>query len=141
MGELSPPVVQPLNHVRLFATPWTAAHQASLSLTIPWSLLKLMRVRDAFQPSSPLLPPSPSAFNPGRSLSFLGGPGRGGEVNLAGQRTVAQERTMALWPQTSVLRELALGKAEHPWNSSWAASDLLCGNVSVKGSCIPTTQV
>ena len=55
------------------------------------------------------------------------------------------ERAMALWPQTSVLRELVLGKAEHPWNSSWAGSDLLCGNVSVKGSCqgscIPTTQV
>ena len=26
----------------LFATPWTAAHQAFLSITIPWSLLKLM---------------------------------------------------------------------------------------------------
>ena len=81
MGELSAPVVVwPLNHVQLFATPWTAAHQASLSLTIPWSLLKLTRVRDAFQPSCPLLSPSPSAFNPGRSISFLGGPGRGGKV-------------------------------------------------------------
>ena len=28
--------------VRLFATPWTAAHQASLSFTVSWSLLKLM---------------------------------------------------------------------------------------------------
>jgi len=28
--------------VRLFATPWTAAGQASLSLTISWSLVKLM---------------------------------------------------------------------------------------------------
>ena len=28
--------------VRLFVTPWTAAHQASLSFTISWSLLKLM---------------------------------------------------------------------------------------------------
>ena len=34
--------VQLLNHVWLFATPWTAAHQASLSLNISWSLLKLM---------------------------------------------------------------------------------------------------
>ena len=31
-----------LSHVRLFATPWTAAHQASLSITNPWSLLRLM---------------------------------------------------------------------------------------------------
>ena len=29
-------------HVRLFVTPWTAAHQASLSITNSWSLLKLM---------------------------------------------------------------------------------------------------
>ena len=35
-------VVQLPSHVRLFATPWTAAHQASLSFTISWSLLKLM---------------------------------------------------------------------------------------------------
>ena len=35
-------VVQSLNHVQLFATPWTVAHQASLSFTISWSLFKLM---------------------------------------------------------------------------------------------------
>ena len=34
--------VQSLSHVCLFATPWTAAHQASLSFTISWSLLKLI---------------------------------------------------------------------------------------------------
>ena len=34
--------VQLLSHVQLFATPWTAAHQASLSITSSWSLLKLM---------------------------------------------------------------------------------------------------
>ena len=34
-------VAQLLSHVRLFATPWTAACQASVSL-ISWSLLKLM---------------------------------------------------------------------------------------------------
>ena len=37
-------VVQSLSRVRLFATPWTAARQASLSLTIAWSLLKLMSI-------------------------------------------------------------------------------------------------
>ena len=35
-------VVQSLSHVWLFATPWTSARQASLSLTISWSLLKFM---------------------------------------------------------------------------------------------------
>ena len=37
-------VVQLLNCVRLFATPWTAAHQASLSFSIFWSFLKLMSI-------------------------------------------------------------------------------------------------
>ena len=35
-------VVQSFSCVQLFATPWTAAHQASLSFTISQSLLKLM---------------------------------------------------------------------------------------------------
>ena len=34
--------VQSLSHIWLFATPWTAAHQASLSITNSCSLLKLM---------------------------------------------------------------------------------------------------
>ena len=34
--------VQSLSHVRLFANPWTAAHQASLPITNSQSLLKLM---------------------------------------------------------------------------------------------------
>ena len=37
-------IVKPLNHVQLFATPWTAACQASPSFTISWSLLKLMSI-------------------------------------------------------------------------------------------------
>ena len=37
-------LVQSLSCVRLFATPWTAAHQASLSITNSWSLLKLMSI-------------------------------------------------------------------------------------------------
>ena len=36
------PLVQLLSHVRLSATPWTAACLASLSFTISWSLLKFM---------------------------------------------------------------------------------------------------
>ena len=35
-------VIQSLNHVHPFVTPWTAAHQASLSFIISQSLLKLM---------------------------------------------------------------------------------------------------
>ena len=36
--------VQSLSHVQLFATPWTAARQASLSITDSWSLLKFMSI-------------------------------------------------------------------------------------------------
>ena len=38
-------VVQLLSCVHLFATPWTAAHQASLPFTISQSLLKLMSIK------------------------------------------------------------------------------------------------
>ena len=46
--------VQSLGHVRLFATPWTAASQASLSITNSWSLLKLMSI-ESVMPSSHLI--------------------------------------------------------------------------------------
>ena len=35
-------VVQSLSHVQLFASPWTAGHQAPLSCAVSWSLLKIM---------------------------------------------------------------------------------------------------
>ena len=37
-------VVQSLSHVQVFSTPWTAAHQASLSFIISSSLLKFMSI-------------------------------------------------------------------------------------------------
>ena len=37
--------VQLLSSVWLFVTPWTAAHQASLSMTNSWCLLKLMSIK------------------------------------------------------------------------------------------------
>ena len=43
--------VQSLSHVGLFATPWTAACQASLSFTISRSLLKLLSI-ESVMPSS-----------------------------------------------------------------------------------------
>ena len=46
--------VQLLSHVRLFATPWTAAHQASLSITNSQSLLKLMSI-ELVMPSNHLI--------------------------------------------------------------------------------------
>ena len=42
------------NHVRLFATPWTTACQASLSITNSWSLSKLMSI-ESVMPSNHLI--------------------------------------------------------------------------------------
>jgi len=47
-------VVHSLSCVWLFATPWTAAHQASLSFTISHSLLKLMSI-ELVMPSNHLI--------------------------------------------------------------------------------------
>ena len=46
--------VQSLSHVQFFETPWTAAHQSSLSLTISWRLLKLMSI-ELVMPSNQLI--------------------------------------------------------------------------------------
>ena len=61
--------VQSLSHVRLFATPWTATCQASLSITNSQSLLKPMSI-ESLMPSSHfilccpllLLPPIPPSI-------------------------------------------------------------------------------
>ena len=37
--------VQSLSSIQLFATPWTAAHQVSLSFTVFWSLFKFMSIK------------------------------------------------------------------------------------------------
>ena len=65
-GVLQFSSVQLLSRVRLFATPWTAARQASLSITNSQSLLKLMSI-ELMMPSNHLilchsLPLPPSIF-------------------------------------------------------------------------------
>ena len=51
------------SHVRLFAITWTAAHQASLSITNSWSLLKLMSVA-LVMPSNHFILYSPLLLQP-----------------------------------------------------------------------------
>ena len=46
--------LQSLSHVWLFATPWTAARQASLSITNSWSLFRLMSI-ESVMPSNHLI--------------------------------------------------------------------------------------
>ena len=47
-------LVQLFSRVQLFPTPWTAACQDSLPLTISWSLLKLMSI-ESVMPSNHLI--------------------------------------------------------------------------------------
>ena len=69
--------VQSLSHVQLFATPWIAAHQASLSITNSRSSLKLICI-ESVKPSSHLilcrpllLPPIPPSIRVFSSESAL----------------------------------------------------------------------
>ena len=74
--------VQLLSPVRLFATPWSAARQASLSITNSWSLIKLTSL-ESVMPSNnlilcrPLLPasifPSIRVFSQGVKFFASGG--------------------------------------------------------------------
>ena len=52
-----------LSCVRLFATPWTAAHQASLSITNSWSLLKVISI-EPVMPSNHLILCYPLLLSP-----------------------------------------------------------------------------
>ena len=54
-GLWVPSSVQSLSHVQLFATPWTAARQASLSITSSWSLPKLMSMELMMPSNHPIL--------------------------------------------------------------------------------------
>ena len=55
--------IQSLSRVRLFGTPWTAARQASLSITNSWSLLKLMCIEPVL-PSNHLILSCPLLLPP-----------------------------------------------------------------------------
>ena len=63
-------VVQSLSRVQLFATPWSAAHQASLSFTISWSLLRLMSI-ESLMPSNHLILCCPHWFLPSIFLRVM----------------------------------------------------------------------
>ena len=74
--------VQLLSHVQLFVAPWTTAHQASLSITNSWSLLKLTSI-ESVMPSSHLilccplfLPPIPPSIRVFSSESVLASSGQ-----------------------------------------------------------------
>ena len=62
--------VQSLSRVWLFTTPWTAARQASLSITNSWSLLKLMSI-ESVMPFNHLILCHPLLLPPSISPSLV----------------------------------------------------------------------
>ena len=74
--------VRSLSHVLHFGTPWTAAHQASLSFTNSQNLLKLMSINSVMHPSSVVpfsscLQSFPASGSFPRSQFFTSGEQRG----------------------------------------------------------------
>ena len=61
--------VQLITHAQLFVTPWTAAHQASLSITSSQSLLKLMSI-ESVMPSKHLILCCPLLSTPLQRMLF-----------------------------------------------------------------------
>ena len=55
MKDVDDYVVQSLSHVWLFELPGTGVHQASLSFTIAWSLLKFMSIESVMPPNHLIL--------------------------------------------------------------------------------------
>ena len=69
-------VVHSLSRVQLFGTPWTVAHQASLSFIISWSFLKLMSIESMLSSQHlilccPLLFPSTFPASQSFPMSWL----------------------------------------------------------------------
>ena len=91
--------VQLLSRVRLFATPWIAAHQASLSITNSWSSLRLTSVKSVM-PSSRLILCHPLFLLPPISPSI---------------RVFSNESTLGMrWPKYWSFSFSIIPSKEHP---------------------------
>ena len=94
--------VQLLNCDQLFATPWTAAHQASLSITSSWSLLRLMSI-ESVMPSNhlilchPFLLP-PSIFPSIRVFSNKFFTSGGQSIGVSASATVLPKNIQDIFP-------------------------------------------
>ena len=91
--------VQSLNHVRLLVTPWTGAHQASLSITNSQSLLKLISI-ESVMPSNHLILSRPLLLLPSIFASI---------------RVFSNESTLCIrWPKYWSFSFSIIPSKEHP---------------------------
>ena len=103
------------------ATPWIAAHQASLSITNPWSLFKLMPI-ESVMPSShlilchPLSSPSPPAPNPSQHQGLFQWVNSSHEVAKVLEFQL-QHQSFQWTPRTYLLRDGLVGSPCCPRDS------------------------
>ena len=105
-------VVQSLSDVWLFATPWTTACQASLSLTISWSLPKSVAIESVKTLESPLDCKKIKLVNP-----------KGNQPLILIGRTYVEAETPILRPPNAksqlIGKDLMLGKTEGRRRRGW----------------------
>ena len=101
-SELKFSSVQSLSHGRLFVTPWTAAHQASLSIINSQNLLKLMSI-ESVMPSNYLILCPPLLLLPSIFPS----------IRVFSNELVICIRWLKYWPLVHVLLKPSLKDFEH----------------------------
>ena len=92
--------VQSLSRVWLFATPWIAARQASLTITNSWSLLKLMSIELAI-PSNHLMLCCPILLPP--SIFPVSGSFQMSQLFTSGSRSIGVSASASVLPVLSYL--------------------------------------
>ena len=117
--------VQSLSHVRLFVTAWTAACQASLSITNSWNSLKLNihRVGDAIQPSHPLSFLSPPAPNSSQHQGLFKWVNSLHEVAKVLEFQL-QHHSFQRNPRADLLQNGLVGSPCSPWDSQESSPTL-----------------
>ena len=116
--------VQSLSHIRLFATPWTAARQASLSITNSQSSLKLTSI-ESVMPSGHLILCRPLVLLPSIPPSI---------------RVFSNESTLHMrWPKYWSFSFSIIPSKEHPGPISFRMDwlDLLLVQGTLKSSPTP----
>ena len=128
--------IQSLSHVLLFATPWTAAPQASLSIAqLPESIQTHVHwVSDAIQPSHPLSSPSPPALQyfpasgsfPMSQLFTSGGQNIGVSASASVLPMNTQDWSPLGWTGWISLQSKGLSRVFYVlwWNTYWVCFSL-----------------
>ena len=114
----------------LFVTPWTTAHQASLSFTISRSLLRL-RSTESVMPSNHLILCRPL-------LHGLGGQGKG---HLGGHLGVSSQTATPDFLEPTSEKETCLGfrvtsSSFWDWGSPWRCVQGACAHGGGAGRCV-----